>query len=143
MGRCAGVAFAICLTRVFVRVCVPLPFSENVSLIDVATPPDSHTAINRLRILSEKFGVDPDSVPASLEAHLQWVREQDELDRQKEALQKQRRHATLSEAHMALYQRAMTGGPDDQIVTESYVNETLQMDLMVWLCFTRVMACEV
>lgn len=139
--RCAGVAFVISLTHVCACVC--LPISENVSLIDVATPPDSHTAINRLRILSEKFGVDPDSVPASLEAHLQWVREQDELDRQKAALQKQRRHATLSEAHMALYQRAMTGGPDDQIVTESYVNETLQMDLKVWLCFTRVMACEV
>jgi hypothetical protein len=58
----------------------------NVSLVDVATPTDGATALNRLRILSQKHGEDPNSIPFALDDHKKWMREQDELDRVKSKL---------------------------------------------------------
>ena len=100
--------------------------SERLSLLEAADPADRDEALARLRLLSEKFKHDPSSVPARLEDHLAWVREQKRKEEEKNVVDVVR---GLTAEEQELYDRTMQGGNPDAVVTDKSVLDTFDMSL--------------
>jgi hypothetical protein len=102
--------------------------SERVSLLEAADPADREEALARLRLLSEKFKHDPSSVPARLEDHMAWVREQKRREEEESEVWTDVVRGLTSE-EQAIYDSVMQSGNPNTVVTDPSVMDTFDMSL--------------